>query len=135
MEVERQRIQEDLRGQIAGDVYCDDLYVQLYASDASIYEISPLGVVSTPERGTMWWRPLSMRRLTEIPLHARGSGSGLAGGALGRGLVVDFSRYLRKVLRWMKKRCVWKLVSCSTISIVIWPAEEDTLDPIPPPNR
>jgi FAD/FMN-containing dehydrogenase len=45
MDVERQHIEEDLRGQIAGDVRCDDLFVQLYASDASIYEIAPLGVV------------------------------------------------------------------------------------------
>ncbi|TWU25662.1 anaerobic glycerol-3-phosphate dehydrogenase subunit C [Bythopirellula polymerisocia] len=97
MEVERQRIQEDLRGQIAGDVYCDDLYVQLYASDASIYEISPLGVVR-PRNVEDVVATVKYAAANEIPLHARGSGSGLAGGALGRGLVVDFSRYLRKVL-------------------------------------
>ena len=45
MDVEQQRIEEDLRGQIAGEVRCDDLFVQLYASDASIYDIKPLGVV------------------------------------------------------------------------------------------
>ena len=45
MDQERERIQEDLRGLIAGDVHCDDLFVQMYASDASIFEIQPLGVV------------------------------------------------------------------------------------------
>ena len=42
---DRMRIQEDLRGIIQGDVRCDDVFLQLYASDASIYEIKPLGVV------------------------------------------------------------------------------------------
>ena len=45
MDAARQRIQEDLRGLVAGEVLCDDLYVQMYASDASVYEIRPLGVV------------------------------------------------------------------------------------------
>ncbi len=98
MEVERQRIQEDLRGQIAGDVHCDDLFVQLYSSDASIYEIPPLGVVR-PRNVDDVVATVRYAAANEIPLHARGSGSGLAGGALGRGLVVDFSRYLRKVLQ------------------------------------
>ena len=45
MDQERERIQDDLRGLLAGDVRCDDLFLQLYASDASIYEIKPLAVV------------------------------------------------------------------------------------------
>ena len=34
-----------------------------------------------------------------IPVHARGAGSGVAGESLGPGLVVDFSGYLRRVVR------------------------------------
>ena len=45
MDQEQERIQEDLRGLIAGEVRCDDVLAQLYASDASIYQIKPLGVV------------------------------------------------------------------------------------------
>ena len=45
MEPEQQRIEEDLRGILRGEVRCDDLFVQLYASDASIYQLHPLGVV------------------------------------------------------------------------------------------
>jgi FAD/FMN-containing dehydrogenase len=45
MEIDRQRIQADLRGLIDGEVYCDELMSQLYATDASIYEIPPVGVV------------------------------------------------------------------------------------------
>lgn len=97
MDAEQQRIEDDLRGQIVGDVHCDDLFVQLFASDASIYEIPPLGVVR-PRGVDDVVATVKYAAAREIPLHARGSGSGLAGGALGRGLVIDFSRFMRKVL-------------------------------------
>ena len=99
MDLERQRIEEDLRGQIAGAVRCDDLFVQLYASDASIYEIAPLGVVQ-PRTVDDVAATVRYAVANQIPLHARGSGSGLTGGALGRGLVVDFSRYMRRVIHF-----------------------------------
>ncbi|MDA1180324.1 MAG: anaerobic glycerol-3-phosphate dehydrogenase subunit C, partial [Planctomycetota bacterium] len=34
----------------------------------------------------------------QVPLHARGAGSGLAGESLGRGLVIDFSQHMRRIL-------------------------------------
>ena len=46
MDPERERIQADLRGLLEGEVHCDDLFTQIYASDASIYEIKPLGASS-----------------------------------------------------------------------------------------
>lgn len=45
MDTERQRVQDDLRGIVGGEVYCDPIMSQLYASDASIYQIPPLGVI------------------------------------------------------------------------------------------
>ncbi len=98
MDPERERIQDDLRGVIDGEVRCDDLFVQMYASDASIYEIKPLGVV----------RPRSLSDVVacvkyaaenQLPLHPRGAGTGLAGESLGRGLVMDFSCYMRRVVK------------------------------------
>jgi len=97
MDTEQQRIEEDLRGQIAGEVRCDDLFVQLYATDASIYEIAPLGVVR-PRTVEDVVATVRYAASHNIPLLARGSGSGLAGESLGRGLIVDFSRYMRRVL-------------------------------------
>ncbi len=97
LDQQRERIQADLRGRIAGDVRCDDVFLQLYASDASIYQVRPLGVV----------RPRSVADVSAcleyasdkgIPVHPRGSGTGTAGAALGSGLVLDFSRYLRRVV-------------------------------------
>ncbi len=96
MEVDRQRVQDDLRGIVRGDVLCDPIMIQLYASDASIYQIAPLGVV----------RPRSVSDVIataqyaaehELKLHPRGTGSGVAGESLGQGLVIDFSRYMRRI--------------------------------------
>src|SRR6478672_9710700 len=98
MDPDQQRIEEDLRGLVRGEVRCDDVFTQLYSTDASIYELRPLGVV----------RPRTLNDVIAIvryaaenhlPIHARGAGSGLAGESLGRGLVVDFSRHMRRILR------------------------------------
>jgi len=98
MDQERERIKDDLRGLVKGDVHCDDIFLQLYATDASIYEIKPQAVV----------RPRSLADVVacvqyaaenHLPVHARGAGTGLAGESLGRGIVIDFSRYMRRVVR------------------------------------
>ncbi|MBX3423952.1 MAG: anaerobic glycerol-3-phosphate dehydrogenase subunit C [Pirellulaceae bacterium] len=96
MELDGSRLQADLRGILTGDVHFAPIFQQLYASDASIHEIQPLGVV----------RPRSVNDVSEllkycsereIPVFPRGGGSGLAGQSLGRGIIVDFSRYLRRI--------------------------------------
>lgn len=94
----RARIQDDLRGLLDGDVRCDDVFLQLYASDASLYEIRPLGVVM-PRSTDDVAATMRYAQANQIPIHARGAGTSLAGESLGPGLVVDFSKYLRKVLR------------------------------------
>ena len=97
MEPEQQRIEEDLRGSLQGEVRCDDLFTQLYATDASLYELRPLGVVRPRTVGDV---VATLRYAAEnhLPIHARGAGTGLAGESLGRGLIVDFSRYFRRIL-------------------------------------
>jgi len=97
MSPERQRIAEDLLGQVQGDVLCDDLNTQLYATDASAYEIRPLAVVR-PRVTADVVATVQYAAEQGLPIHARGAGSGLAGGALGRGIVVDFSRYMRRIV-------------------------------------
>lgn len=97
MDPDQQRIQEDLRGLLHGDVLCDDVATQLYASDASIYELKPLGVVR-PRTVDDVVAAVRYAAENHLPIHARGAGTGLAGESLGRGLVVDFSRYFRRIL-------------------------------------
>ncbi|HEX4128478.1 MAG TPA: anaerobic glycerol-3-phosphate dehydrogenase subunit C [Pirellulales bacterium] len=95
---ERQRIEEDLRGLIAGDVRGDDVFVQMYASDASIYQIKPMAVVR-PRTTSDVIAAVQYAAAHQLPVHARGAGTGLAGESLGPGLVIDFSSYTRRILR------------------------------------
>ncbi len=97
MDPERQRIQDDLRGLLKGDVRCDDVFLQMYATDASIYEIRPLAVIR-PRTLADVVAAVEYASENHLPIFPRGAGTGLAGESLGSGLVLDFSRYMRRVL-------------------------------------
>jgi len=45
MDPDLARIQDDLAGLLEGQIRCDDTFLQLYSSDASLYEVKPMGVV------------------------------------------------------------------------------------------
>src|SRR6266480_1127126 len=91
MDPQRERIQADLRGLLAGEVFCDDPFTLMYASDASVYQMRPLGVVRPRGVGDVR-AALKYAADQAIPIHARGAGTGLAGESLGTGLMLDFSR-------------------------------------------
>ncbi len=82
MDIDWQRIQDDLRGIVSGDVLCDRFTRQLYASDASIYQILPLGVVR-PRNISDVVSTAQYAAEHELSLHPRGAGSGVAGESLG----------------------------------------------------
>jgi FAD/FMN-containing dehydrogenase/Fe-S oxidoreductase len=98
LDQQRERIQDDLRGLVSGDARCDDLYLQLHASDAGIYEIRPQAVVC-PRSALEVSACVRYAREKKLPIHARGAGSGSAGESLGPGIVVDFSKYMRRIIR------------------------------------
>jgi FAD/FMN-containing dehydrogenase/Fe-S oxidoreductase len=98
LDQQRERIQDDIRGLIAGEVLCDDVFLQLFASDASIYQIRPQAVVRPRTAADV---SACVRYAAEkgMPIHARGAGTGVAGESLGSGLILDFSAHLRRVMR------------------------------------
>ena len=96
MHEQRQRIVEDLSGVFAGELAVDALSVAMFASDASWYQMEPLGVAFPKDRDDV----ISLAKYAaekKIPLIPRGAGSSVTGGALGRGLIVDCSRHLTKI--------------------------------------
>jgi len=97
MDEQRTRIQDDLRGLIAGEIRCDEVFLQLYSSDASLYQIRPLGIVR-PRSAADVAACVKYASENSIPIHARGAGTGLAGESLGPGLVLDFSSHFRRIL-------------------------------------
>jgi FAD/FMN-containing dehydrogenase/Fe-S oxidoreductase len=78
------------------EVAFDNLTRQLYATDASIYQITPEAVAfpANTRQASALIDAAVQASITVIP---RGAGTGLAGGAIGDGLVIDFSRYNREI--------------------------------------
>ena len=97
MDSQRERIQDDLRGVVSGAVDCDDSTTALYSTDGSIYQFRPLGVVC-PRHWRDVVQTVNYARAHELSVHPRGSGSFLAGESLGEGLILDFSRFMRRVI-------------------------------------
>jgi FAD/FMN-containing dehydrogenase/Fe-S oxidoreductase len=78
------------------EVAFDNLTRQLYATDASIYRLEPVAVAFP--RGVRQVSTLIDAAVqTGLSVTCRGAGTGLAGGALGEGLVVDLARYNRQI--------------------------------------
>src|SRR5215471_14019872 len=87
-EQRRGRILDDLKGFVRGEILFDDIARALYSTDASILEIKPIGVVAPRDEEDV---QALVRYAGEnrVPLVARGAGTGVAGEALGSGLILD----------------------------------------------
>ncbi|MDP9365619.1 MAG: FAD-binding protein, partial [Chloroflexota bacterium] len=87
----------ELQARITGEVRFDRVYRMLYATDASNYQIEPVGVVIPKTREDVL-ATVELAASHGVPLLPRGGGSSLAGQAVGAALVIDFSKYLSRVL-------------------------------------
>src|SRR6185503_20578822 len=88
---------DELIKEIKGDVYDDPLTLGIYATDASIYQIIPVAVVSPKDEGDVRVC-LSIAMKHHIPILARGGGTSLAGQTVAEAIVIDFSKYMNKIL-------------------------------------
>src|SRR4051812_18191576 len=86
-----------LASQIDGEVRFDAISQALYSTDASVYQILPLGVVIPKTRDDVV-RTVNLCRQFGASITARGGGTSQAGQAIGTGVQLDFSKYLRKVI-------------------------------------
>ena len=78
------------------DVRFDNLTRQLYATDASIYQIQPAGV-AFPRSAQEASAVIRAAADASVSVTPRGAGTSLVGNAIGEGLIVDFSRHNRKI--------------------------------------
>lgn len=97
MEMEKVRAAEQELRRLVKDVRFDWASRLLYSTDASAYQIMPLGVV-LPKHVEEVQAVLEVANRYQLPILARGAGSSLAGQAVGEALIVDFSRYLNRIL-------------------------------------
>src|SRR5438128_12507825 len=100
-------LERRLRVERVGDVMFDRFARGRYATDASHYQVMPLGVVAprTIENAN---RAIAIARDEGVSVTARGGGTSQAGQTINTSLVVDCSKYLDQVLEvdGAGRRCV-----------------------------
>jgi len=98
---------EELRLLIEGEVFTDDAWKLMYATDASAFREVPAGVVR-PRNNEDLRKLILFAGRNGIPLIPRTAGTSLAGQVVGSGLVVDVSKYMTSILeinageRWVR---------------------------------
>ncbi len=101
------RVANELKWKISGEVRFDNTARALYATDASLYEIKPHGVV-LPKTIEDVKAVVDVANAHNLAILPRGGGTSLAGQAVGEAIVIDFTKYMDKVLefneteRWVK---------------------------------
>ncbi|MBN4066929.1 FAD-binding protein [Simkania negevensis] len=88
---------QELHNRIKGDVYSDPFSRSVYSIDASIYECEPLAVVQPKDKQDVL-AAIEVAVKHHTPIVPRGGGTGLTGGSLGKGIVIDCSKYFNRIL-------------------------------------
>ncbi|MHC4510467.1 MAG: FAD-binding and (Fe-S)-binding domain-containing protein [Planctomycetota bacterium] len=106
-EEKRRDFERTLRDCIRGDVSFDGVTRGLYATDASIYQITPVAVVLPRDQADVC-AAVKTAADYNVSILPRGGGTSLGGQAVGPSMVVDFSKYMNRILelnvedRWVR---------------------------------
>jgi FAD/FMN-containing dehydrogenase/Fe-S oxidoreductase len=95
--IDIEALRRDLEAALAGEVRFDKISRALYSTDASVYQIEPIGVVVVKTREDVA-RTVDICRRHRCPLTMRGGGTSQAGQTVGAGLQVDTSKYFNRLL-------------------------------------
>ena len=99
--VERTRLGARLKRTLQGEVHFDAASRGRYSTDASIYQVEPIGVVVPRDEADVL-AVIDLANEMKVPLLARGAGTSQCGQTVGEALVIDNSKYLNKVLAFDK---------------------------------
>lgn len=90
-------LRRDLEATVPGEVRFDNVSRALYSTDASVYQILPLGVVIPRSREELV-ATVNVARRHKCPITLRGGGTSQAGQAIGEGIQIDTSKYYNRIL-------------------------------------
>ncbi|HEX5169739.1 MAG TPA: FAD-linked oxidase C-terminal domain-containing protein [Cyclobacteriaceae bacterium] len=82
---------------IKGEVLSDEYSLGMYSTDASFYQIKPLAVVLPKDEADVK-KAVEIARTHKLEILPRGGGTSLAGQTVGEAIVIDFSKYMNKIL-------------------------------------
>ena len=84
----------------SGDIATDESVAITYATDNSIYELKPDGVIFPKNQNdvALIFKLLRLEKYRPIKITARGGGTSTNGQSINYGLIVDYSRYMNKII-------------------------------------
>ena len=95
-------ILEVLQNKLEGELHYDDLLRTLYSTDASVYRMLPLAV-AFPKTKADIKALIAFAKANNTSLIPRTAGTSLAGQCVGKGIVVDVSKYFTKIVNINEK--------------------------------
>ena len=90
------RLTDRLKRESRAEVYFDPGMRGLYATDASLYQIEPLGVV-VPRMVDDVAAIVKIAADEHLPIVPRGAATSLSGQTIGPAIIIDFSKYLNRI--------------------------------------
>ena len=102
-----QKIGKEISSKVSGKTLFDEFSRGRYSTDASVYQIKPLGVVLPKDTNDVL-SIMNYSQRNSIPLLARGGGSSQCGQTVGESVVLDYSKHQNKILELnVKDNYVW----------------------------
>ena len=92
-----QKIGKEISNKVEGKTLFDEFSRGRYSTDASVYQIKPLGVVLPKDTNDVL-NIMDYSQRNSIPLLARGGGSSQCGQTVGESIVLDYSKHQNKIL-------------------------------------
>jgi FAD/FMN-containing dehydrogenase len=127
-------LERRLRAEIGGDVLFDRFSRGRYATDASHYQIMPVGVVA-PRSMSKAERAIAIARQEGLSVLARGGGTSQAGQTVNASLVIDCSKHLNRILELdvPGRRCV--VEPADSVQPTRFRTRRNRFRPCAPPRR
>ncbi|PJD95413.1 MAG: oxidoreductase [Parachlamydia sp.] len=94
---QKHTFEQALKNAMQGEVRFDEISRTIYSVDASIYEVEPVGVVLPNSREDLI-KAVHIAYAYQMAIIPRGAATGITGGCLGKGLIIDTSKYLNHIL-------------------------------------
>ena len=100
-------LENELKKNISGEVRFDEITKQMYSTDASIYSMEPIGVV-LPRTNEDVSNIIKIAYKNNVSILPRGGGTGLSGQTVNHSIVIDFSKYMHRIIdinpeeKWVK---------------------------------
>ena len=102
-----QKIGKEISSKVDGKTLFDEFSRGRYSTDASVYQIKPLGVVLPKDTNDVL-SLMDYSQKNSVPLLARGGGSSQCGQTVGESVVLDYSKHQNKILELnVEEKYVW----------------------------